>query len=65
VTPHDVAVALLSGSLDETRYRKVKRHLSRKPTDARDFFAALDAIAQPETVKQIRNGMARVGVEPV
>jgi hypothetical protein len=65
MSPHDVALALLSGPLDDERFRKVKRHLSRTPTAARDFFAALDDMANADTVKRVRDGMARVGVEPV
>jgi anti-sigma factor RsiW len=65
VSPHDVAVALLDGPLDDARFRKVKRHLAQRPTAPRDFFEALDELANIETVKRIRDGMARVGVEPV
>lgn len=63
MSPHDVAVALLGGPLDERRFRKVKRHLVQKPTNVREFFEALDDIANAETVKRIREGLARVGVE--
>lgn len=63
MTPEAVVVALLDGPLDETRFRKAKRHL-RTSTDAREFFAALDQIANAETVTRVREGLARVGVEP-
>ena len=63
MTPHEVAVALLAGPLDASRFRKTKRHL-RQETDVRAFFDALQAMTDAETCKRVREGLQREGVTP-
>jgi len=60
-TPETLALAVLWGTLDDQRFRKLRRHVPTT-TDVRELLAALETLAGTETAQTVRVGLARLGV---